>query len=63
MCDTNDIATSCQVYYHRVFSAVTAVLGCLTFPSPLPLAPSLRPKMLPRAVLLCLAVPAAKEAR
>lgn len=63
MCDTNDIATSCQVYYHHVFSAVTAVLSCLTFSSPLPLSPSLHPKMLPYAAPLCLAVPVAKEAK
>lgn len=56
MCDTDDIATSCQVYYHHVFNAVIAVHGYLTFSSTLPLAVSLHLKMLPFGMLLCLAV-------
>lgn len=56
MCDTDDIVTSCQVYYHHVFNAVTAVLSYLTFSSTLPLALSLPPKMLPVGMPLCLAI-------
>lgn len=56
MCDTDDIATSCQVYCHHVFNAVTAVLSYLTFSSTLPLGLPLHPKMLPFGTPLCLAV-------
>lgn len=56
MRDTDDIVTSCQVYYHHVFNAVTAILSYLTFSSTLPLALSLHRKMWLFGIPLCLAI-------